>query len=336
MRGPADSPLVMSRCVIALVALLVGWVAPTGATAATSTTQIRDRAYVRLADWARWQGLKPSWIKRGESVELVKSGARLRLAVASREASFNGVQLWLLLPLTTRNGEVYLSQLDIDATFRPLLSPPRNEPGKKVRTVCLDAGHGGKDPGNRVGGRQEKDYTLRLTLELRDQLRKAGFKVVLTRAGDTYPELSARPVAARRGGADLFLSLHFNAAGSGRADARGSEVYALTPAGAASTNARGEGANTGAFPGDRLDSANFLLAYQIQKALLSQLHSADRGVRRARFEVLREATMPAVLIEAGFLSHPTGGEKIFTAEYRRQMARAIVAGIQDYQKIVER
>jgi len=321
---------------MALVALLVGQAAPTGAAAAASTAQIHERAYVRFADWARGQGLKASWLKRGESVELVKSGVRLQFAVASREASFNGVQLWLLLPLTTRNGEVYLSQLDIDNTFRPLLAPPRNPPGKKVRTICLDAGHGGKDPGNRVGGRQEKEYTLRLTLELRDQLRRAGFKVALTRAGDSYPSLSDRPGAARRARADLFLSLHFNAAENGRADARGSEVYALTPAGAASTNARGEGANTGAFPGNRSDSANLLLAFQIQKSLLGQLHSEDRGVRRARFEVLREATMPAVLIEAGFLSHPVEGKKIFTAEYRRQMARAIVAGIQAYQKIVER
>ena len=133
---------------------------------------------------------------------------------------------------------------------------------------------------------------------------------------------------ARRAGADLFLSLHFNAADIGRADARGSEVYALTPVGAASTNARGEGANAGAFPGNRQDEENLLLAFQIQKSLVGQLGSEDRGVRRARFEVLREATMPAALIEAGFLSHPVEGKKIFTVDYRRQMARAIVAGVQ--------
>jgi N-acetylmuramoyl-L-alanine amidase len=70
--------------------------------------------------------------------------------------------------------------------------------------------------------------------------------------------------------------------------------------------------------------------------LIQNLHSEDRGVRRARFEVLREATMPAVLIEAGFLSHPVEGKKIFTAEYRQQMARAISEGILEYKKIVER
>ncbi|MFO1512479.1 MAG: N-acetylmuramoyl-L-alanine amidase, partial [Verrucomicrobiota bacterium] len=243
--------------------------------------------------------------------------------------------LWLLLPLATRNGDIYISQLDVDSTFRPLLSPPRNARGKKVRTICLDAGHGGKDPGNRVAGRQEKDYTLRLTLELRDQLRRAGFKVVLTRSGDSYPELSDRPALARRAGADLFVSLHFNATENGRAEARGSEVYAMTPVGAASTNSRGEGAGAGAFSGNRSDEKNLLLAYYIQKSLIRELGSEDRGVRRARFEVLREATMPAVLVEAGFLSHPTEGKRIFTTEYRRQMAKAVVNGILAYKQVVE-
>jgi N-acetylmuramoyl-L-alanine amidase len=301
------------RCLILVLTVLLMELPATFTSAAAYTARIRDARYVRLTEWARWQGLAVQWLKRGESLQLSKSGLRLQFEVASREASINGLQLWLLLPLAARGGEVYISQLDIDATFRPLLSPPRNEKGKKVRVICLDAGHGGRDPGNRAAGRHEKEYTLKLAQEVRAQLGKAGFKVVMTRSGDTYPELSDRPALARRTGADLFLSLHFNATENGRAEARGTEVYAMTPVGAASTNARGEGANAGAFPGNRSDEKNMLLAYQLQKALLRQLSSEDRGVRRARFEVLREATMPAALIEAGFLSHPIEGKKIFTA-----------------------
>ena len=320
---------------LVLAALLVE-LPPTVTNAAAYTARIRDARYVRLTEWAKWQGLAVQWLKRGESLQLAKSGMRFQLTVDSREASINGLQIWLLQPLASRSGEIYISQLDIDSTFRPILSPPRNERGKKVRVICLDAGHGGKDPGNRAAGRYEKEYTLRLAQELRTQLGKAGFKVVMTRSGDSYPELSDRPALARRAGADLFLSLHFNATESGRNEARGTEVYAMTPVGAASTNARGEGANAGASAGNRSDEKNMLLAYQIQKALIRQLGSEDRGVRRARFEVLREATMPAVLIEAGFLSHPIEGKKIFTPEYRRQMAKAIVEGVQAYRKIVER
>jgi len=326
----------MYRYLIVLLVALLGGAGVARVDAAAYTARFRDNSYVRLTEWARWQGLEMRWLKRDESFQLAKSGTRMQFTVDSREASFNGVQIWLLLPLTTRNGNLYLSQLDIDSTFRPLLSPPRIERGKEIRTICLDAGHGGKDPGNRVADRQEKNGVLRLALELRDQLRKAGFKVMLTRATDSFLELSDRPAMARRAGADLFLSLHFNAAVAASNEARGSEVYAMTPVGASSTNARGEGAKAGSFPGNRTDDRNLLLAFQIQESLVSQLASADRGVRRARFEVLREASMPAALIEAGFLSHPVEGKRILTSEYRRQMARAIVSGIQSYKRLVER
>ena len=238
------------------------------------------------------------------------------------------------MTLVSRGDAIYISQLDIDSTFRPLLAAPRNETGKKVKVICLDAGHGGKDPGNHAFGRQEKDLVLKLAAELRTQLQKAGFKVVFTRTSDRFIELTTRADIARQRGADVFVSLHFN--GSSSREASGSEVFAMTPVGAASTNARGEGAGSGSYPGNRNNSKNLLLAYQIQKSLVRNLGSEDRGVRRARFEVLRAATMPAALIEAGFLSHPTEGKKIFTEEYRRQMARSITEGIQSYKRVVER
>jgi N-acetylmuramoyl-L-alanine amidase len=313
-----------------------GIAAPASAVAQPLTARINDTGYVRLSEWARWQGLSWRWLKRDESFQLTNRTTRLQFVVDSREARVNGLQIWLLYPLASRDGSLYISQLDVDATFRPLLSPAPPEAAKKIKTICLDPGHGGRDPGNRLPGRQEKDYTLRLAFELRDQLKQAGFKVMFTRSSDEFIELSERPERARRAGANLFVSLHFNATEGGRAEARGSEVYCLTPVGAASTNARGEGARSGAFPGNRNNGRNILLAYQIQKSLIRTLQSGDRGVRRARFEVLRGATMPAVLIEAGFLSHPEEGKRIFTAEYRRQIARAITEGIQSFKKIVER
>jgi N-acetylmuramoyl-L-alanine amidase len=331
----------MMHCFAVALLAAVLWASGAGGasaapTPAPTTTRARDTDYVRITEWAKWQGLKWRWLNRDESFLLTNTAARIQFTVGSREAYYNGVQLWLLYPLVTRGAEIYLSQLDADFTFRPLLAAPRNDPGKKVRTICLDAGHGGRDPGNQASGRQEKDLTLRLAVELREQLQKAGFKVVFSRSTDRFIELTERAVIARKRGADLFLSLHFNGTGGNRAAAQGSEVYALTPAGAASTNARGEGSVARSYPGNRNNSKNLLLAYQIQKSLLRGLDSEDRGVRRARFEVLREATMPAALIEAGFLSHPTEGKRIFTAEYRKQMARAIVEGIQSYKKVVER
>ena len=322
----------LNRVAIATLAIVL-WALTGGAVA--STDRVRTD-YVRVAEWAKVQGLQWRWLKRDEAFQLTNKTGRLQFTVDSREARFNGLQLWLLYPLVTRGDEVYISQLDVDTTFRPLLAAPRNDPGKKVHIICLDAGHGGRDPGNQIGGRQEKDLTLRLASEVRDQLQKAGFKVVFSRPSDKFIELADRPALARKWGADLFVSLHFNATGTGRDAARGSEVYCMTPLGAASTNARGEGAGSGAYSGNRNNAKNLLLAYQIQKALVRTLDSEDRGVRRARFEVLREAAMPAVLIEAGFLSHPIEGKKILTVEYRRQMARAIVEGIVSYKNMVER
>ncbi|HQH03701.1 MAG TPA: N-acetylmuramoyl-L-alanine amidase, partial [Verrucomicrobiota bacterium] len=90
------------------------------------------------------------------------------------------------------------------------------------------------------------------------------------------------------------------------------------------------------FIGNRNNSRNLFLAYQVQAALVRNLATEDRGVRRARFAVLRDAAMPAVLIEAGFMSHPVEGRKILTAAYRQQIARAIVEGLLAYKKAVER
>jgi N-acetylmuramoyl-L-alanine amidase len=164
-------------------------------------------------------------------------------------------------------------------------------------------------------------------------LTRAGFKVSLTRNTDTYIELPQRPELAKRRNADLFLSLHFNAFPQNTV--RGTEVYCLTPSGAPSSNAQGETAGSGWSIGNRNNPKNISLAYQVQKSLTRNLSVEDRGLRRARFWVLRDAAMPAILIEAGFMTHPSEGRKIFDPAYRRQIARAIVEGVLAYKKISE-
>ena len=212
-------------------------------------------------------------------------------------------------------GVPFIAQLDLDKTVRPLLFPSRYLEPKRITTICLDPGHGGKDTGNRVGGgffgHNEKTYTLALALELRDQLKKLGFNVILTRSTDTYVELPVRPEIANRRGADLFMSLHFNAAQAGKNEVEGPETYCITPVGAASSNAQGEGGGVGATTANRYENQSLLFAYQMQKALVQNLGVVDRGVRRARFAVLRDAAMPAILIEGGYMTHPGRGQKNF-------------------------
>jgi N-acetylmuramoyl-L-alanine amidase len=326
-----------SAFVTLLLAMLALASAERGQAAQRTVEPVRfaGQKCVRLAEWAKANGFEVRWLKQDETLQLSNRWSKIVLAADSREVRINGVQVWLLYPAVAQSATLCLARLDVEATLKPLVSPPRNLPRAKVRTICLDPGHGGKDPGNEVGSNQEKQYTLLLAKEVRGQLVRAGLKVTLTRSADSFIELSARPELAKRRSADLFVSLHFNAAESGRSTVQGAEVYCLTPAGATSTNARGEGNAEGSFPGNRHNDQNLFLAYQVQKALTRNLTVEDRGVRRARFAVLRDALMPAALVEAGFLSHPMEGRQILTEAYRRKIARAIVEGLLAYKRAVE-
>jgi len=288
-----------------------------------------------LTDWARTRGFELRWLKKDETIQLSGQSARLLFTVDSNDADMNGVGVRLLFPVAIRDGMPCLSQLDAQMTLDPILSPPRSRRGASITRICLDPGHGGIDSGNRVGSHQEKAYTLLLAQELAAQLTRAGYKVTLTRDTDRFIELSERPAIAKRRSADLFISLHFNSAPNSANTVRGAEVYCMTPVGAPSTNARGEGSGAGWYPGNRLNDKNVYLAYQLQKSVTKTLGAEDRGLHRARFAVLRDATMPAVLIEAGFMSNPAEGRKIFDAGYRKQIAKAIVDGITAYRKGTE-
>jgi N-acetylmuramoyl-L-alanine amidase len=292
---------------------------------------INGQNYISLADWARSNGFHIAAQTR-DQVVLANKWSRLAFDIDSAESTINGVGVRLSFPVA-KGG--LISQLDVDTTLRPLIFPQKTA-GKATMTVCLDPGHGGKDTGNRaLSGfywHNEKVYTLALAYELRDQLTKAGYKVILTRNSDSFIELPIRPAVANRARADLFISLHFNGTQGSRDTAEGAETYCITPVGAASSNAQGEGADHGATAANRVEDKSLMLAYEVQKALVGDLHAADRDVRRARFAVLRDATMPAILIEGGYMSHPWEGKKIFEPAYRQQMAVAIVNGIQAYRK----
>jgi N-acetylmuramoyl-L-alanine amidase len=320
----------LAACVACLIPALSG-----AATRSIESITLNGSTYYRARAWAAAKGLEPAWVVRDKTLQLANAAAKIQLTVNSTRIEFNGLTIAFSRPVAYDNGAVYFSKLDAETVLAPLLSPPRLAAGKKIRTICLDPGHGGRDPGYTVGSKQEKKYALLLAQEVRDLLTKQGFKVVLTRKRDTFPELSDRADIANRAGADLFVSLHFNAFIQDKS-VNGAETYCLTPAGASSSNAGGAGAGTGAYRGNANNEENICLAYQIQKSLVRSAASEDRGVKRARFQVLREVSMPAVLIETGFMSNAAEGRKIFDAKSRKVFARAIVDGIMAYKKSVER
>jgi N-acetylmuramoyl-L-alanine amidase len=292
------------------------------------------QSYVPLADWARANGLKCYWLKRGDEIVATNRTTRLVFDKDSRMAEVNGINVALSFPVAADHGALLIAQMDLNTTIRPLLYLPRFADPKRITTICLDPGHGGKDSGNHTFWHSEKTYTLALALELRSQLQRAGFNVILTRSRDTYVELPDRPGMANHRGADVFVSLHFNATPTGKDDVEGPQTYCITPIGASSTDAQGEGANYGPTLANRVEQRSLLLAYQMEKSLVQSLRVPDRGVRRARFGVLRDAMMPAILIEGGYMTHPVESKKIYNAAYRQQMAQAMVKGILAYQRLV--
>ena len=302
---------------------------------ATRAEVINGRNYVSLGIWARANGFSGYALSQGTQWVLTNRTSRVVLSLDSADASINSIGVRLSHPVA-KGG--FISQLDADKTLRPLLFPQKVG-ARKITTICLDPGHGGNDTGNQIGRffkKNEKTYTLALALELRRQLQQAGFNVILTRDKDIYPKLPLpnRPEIANHRGADLFVSLHFNSSPTDAENVQGPETYCITPVGAASSNdAQGVGAGYGPCPANRCEDRSLLLAYEVQRALVRGLGTVDRSVRRARWEVLRSAAMPAILIEGGYMSHPVEGRRIFDEGWRKQMAAAVVRGILTYQKL---
>jgi len=295
---------------------------------------INGQRYASVAQWAGANGFHLVRDGKRNSALYTKGASRLEFEKNSQTAEINGVNVLLSFPVALDKGEFLIAQMDLDKTVEPLVFPWLAD-NNKIKTIVIDPGHGGKDPGNRYGWRSEKTYTLLVAEELSRQLKAAGFKTILTRTRDTFVDLDDRPALANRVGADLFVSLHFNATASGRGTVSGAETYCITPVGASSSNAQGKGATHQSTTANKAETESLLLAYQVQKALVKNLGATDRSVRRARFAVLRDAKMPAILVESGYMTHPVEGKKIFTATYQKQIAAAIVKGVLEYQRLTK-
>ncbi len=323
-----------SAAVIALLWCMAALSPAASTSVRVSKVPLFGKEYVRLDQWARGNSFQWKWLSRVDAL-LWNGSTRIQCTSDSRRMLLNGITIWLSEPVRSQNGFPHLASIDLRTVIQPLLFPARNRAKTQVKHICIDPGHGGKQPGFIVGREQEKRYTLLLAQELGDQLRKAGFAVSFTRTGDTFVDLDERAVIARRRGADLLISLHFNSSGSGTSGARGSEVYFLTPQGTSSFNSRGEGKATGPAVGNLNNARNILLAYEVQKSIVRGASVEDRGVKPARFIVLKDASMPAILIEGGFMTNPAEARKIFSPVWRKQLAQSIVAGISSYRRAVQ-
>jgi len=225
---------------------------------------------------------------------------------------------------------------------------PINIHQTRIKTVVIDAGHGGKDSGAISKNKKEKDAVLKIALELKKELKKSGYKVHLTRDRDRFIELRDRTKIANLKKADIFISVHANAIAKKYANKyKGIETYFLSPA--KSDKAK----NVAALENQSIQDLSFFtketflsvlnhkriiasnkLAIDTQKHILSSLKKnykvTDGGVREAPFWVLVGAQMPSILIESGYISNPTERKRLFNSHYQKLLAKGISNGINSY------
>ena len=254
----------------------------------------------------------------------------------NQSAQWAGLELRLSFAPQMINGEPYVHTLDLQKTFKPILSNgkmhlnlPDNSP-----VIVIDPGQGGENAGTKsvLGNYYEKEFTLDWAKRLAPLLTSNGWRVFLTRTNDSDLALSNRVACADEHKADLFLSLHFNSAAPNEAEA-GLETYCLTPIGAPSTVTRGFSDDPSeGFPNNAFDIQNFQFALQVHRALLQVDGKRDRGVRRARFPgVLQRQQRPAILVEGGYLSNPREARLIAEPAHRQKLAEALASALESLQ-----
>lgn len=203
---------------------------------------------------------------------------------------------------TLHNEPNGLFTVDLNTSSEPVPAPGAGS--KKL--VVIDAGHGGHDPGAiSVSKKKEKDFALSLALKTAKLLENSStIDVVLTRSDDTFLELSDRVKIAEKLKADVFISIHANA---GPSTASGTETFYQR-------------------------SSSKSLATVIHKNMLNAVGLKDRGVKYGNFHVIRETTMPATLLEVGFLTNKTDESKLYDPGVQDRVAQSIVNGLNEYFK----
>jgi len=236
----------------------------------------------------------------------------------------------------------------------PVKLPPAPA-GKRDIIVVIDAGHGGEDPGaSGSRGQREKDVVLAIARELQRQVNgMKGFRAELTRTGDYFIPLRGRTEIARKKGADLFVSIHADAAPS--AAAFGASVFALSDRGATSETARwladsenrsdliGGAGNVSLDDKDRM-LAGVLLDLSMTASLTSSLNVGQKvltnigrvtplhkqRVEQAGFMVLKSPDIPSILVETGFISNANEASKLAAANHQQALARSISSGVRQF------
>ena len=295
--------------------------------------KVNGHDYLSVDNISKFYELPAEVVPSGAKIQKETADRPLEFVSGSREAIINGARSWLCFPVIEQGGKSLVTRTDVAKTIEPLVRPHRVPNVGNVQTVVLDAGHGGHDKGQVSRYGAEKDFALDVARKLRTILQAKGFRVVMTREGDYFVPLEVRAKIANSARNSIFVSVHFNATNDDP-NATGFEIFSFTPRGAPSTS--DVNVNARSFnmqPGSSVDAQSVALSACIYHSLLGHLPEYDRGIKRARFAVLRLTKVPAVLIEGGFLTERGESKLISNKDWRAKLAGAIGIGIENYQAL---
>ncbi len=313
-----------------------------------ATVRIGGIEYVDAMTLGARLGLKGELTNAGRNLTLKSKWTTLALEADTRECAVNGLRVFLGEAARDYKGGIYLSRIDAERFIGPMILPGLGQTRvPPLRTIMIDPGHGGIDPGmqNLKQKLNEKTLALDTSFRLKKLLEAQGYKVLLTRSDDRHlsknkkEDLQKRAELTERARADLFISIHFNSVASKADTVTGVETFTMTPryqySTGDTTDDRDDDEVKQDNPGNKHDAWNSLLAYGLHRELLGNLEASDRGLKHARFAVLRLAPCPAVLVESGYLSHDAEAKKIATPAYRQKIADAIADGVRFYANALE-
>src|SRR6201997_1345102 len=328
-------PLPVKRCsIFAFFSASCGLVSSIAIAAADwQIIKVNGHDYLSVDNISRFYGLPAGIAAWGEKIQFETVKNPLEFVSGSREAMINGARSWLCFPLLEQDGKFLVSRTDVAKTIEPLVRPHRVPNVGKVQTVVLDPGHGGYDKGQVSRYGCEKDFALDVARKLRPILQAKGLRVIMTREGDYFVPLEVRAKIANAARNSIFVSIHFNGTNDDP-NATGFEIFSFTPRGAPSTSDGVVRSNSfNMQPGSQVDAQSLALSACIYHSLLGHIPEYDRGIKRARFAVLRLTKVPAVLIEGGFLTERGECKLIANKDWRAKLAGAIGVGIESYRAL---
>ena len=306
-------------------------VAPSG----WEVTKIDGREYVSVESIKRFYNFT-KLTRSGGTVVLENAKVEMKLKVGGNECLMNNVKFVFSHEIATVGEKIHVSRIDLAKLIDPVLRPNFIQNAGDFRTVILDPGHGGKDPGATNPYGTEANYNLKVSGLVKKQLEAKGFKVVMTRNSNIFLSLQERVEFANAVKENaIYISVHFNSGGSA---ARGIETFTLSPPGVPHYDSNFKAADLQTRAGNEHDSANIALATSVHGSVLQRLgkNTLDRGIKRARFSVLSGVTHPAILFEGGFMSHPYEARIIENEAYQNALAGGIVAAVTKYRFAVSR